>query len=102
MEIAAAGQRPLGGVLELAGGHAKPAEIHTGRGLLLPLFQSEGPGKLREDVRDAEVCVALVGDILREVAKPLQREHSGRRTALATQRSRRARQALSPPKNSPA
>jgi hypothetical protein len=99
VEIAAARQHPPGGVLELACGHAKPAEIHTGRWLLLPLFQSEGLGKLCEDVRDAEVCVAVVGDILCEVAKPLQREHSGRWTALAAQRPRRSRKALSPSQN---
>ncbi len=60
----------------------------------MPLFQSEGLRKLREDVRDAEVCVALVGDILCEVAKPLQRKHSGRRAPLAPFRSRRTRSSL--------
>ena len=39
----------------------------------MPLFQSEEPGKLREDVRTAEIRVALVGNVLREAAKPLQR-----------------------------
>ena len=73
MEIAVAGDCALGGVLELAGGHARPAEIDASRGLLLPLFQSEEPGKLREDVRTAEIRVALVGNVLREAAKPLQR-----------------------------
>ena len=33
--------------------------------LLLPLRGVEGARRVREDVRDAEVCVALVGDVLR-------------------------------------
>ena len=33
--------------------------------LLLPLRDVEGTRRVREDVRDAEVCVALVGDFLR-------------------------------------
>jgi len=37
----------------------------------LPLFPSEEPGKLRENVRTAEIRVALVGDILHEVEKSL-------------------------------
>jgi hypothetical protein len=91
VEIAIAGERALGGVLEFAGGHARPAEIDASRGLLLPLFQSQEPGKLREDVRTAEICVALVGDVLREIAKPLQRKQSGRRAAPTAQGSRGAR-----------
>jgi hypothetical protein len=94
VEIAFAGNRALGGVLEFAGGHAKPAEIDAGWGLLLPLFQSQEPGKLREDVRAAEICIALVGDVLREIAKPLQRKQSGRGAALAAQGSRRTRALL--------
>ena len=96
VEIAAAGERAFGGVLGLVGGHAGPAAIDAGRRLLLPLFASEEPGKLREDVRTAEIRVALVGDVLREVAKPLQRRESGGRAALAAQGSRRARPAVSP------
>ncbi len=94
VEIAAAGERAFGGVLGFVGRHTEPAAIHTSRGLLLPLFASEEPGKLREDVRATEICVALVGDVLREVAKPLQRRKSGRRAAHAAQGSRRARAAL--------
>ena len=95
VEIAAAGERAFGGVLGFVGRHTEPAAIHTSRGLLLPLFASEEPGKLREDVRATEICVALVGDVLREVAKPLQRRKSGRRAAHAAQGSRRARPAIS-------
>jgi hypothetical protein len=73
VEIAAAGQRAVGHVLEFAGGCAKPPEVDAGRRLLLSLFQSKAPGKLREDVRDAEIRVALVGDVVREIAKPSQR-----------------------------
>jgi hypothetical protein len=91
VEIAVAGERALGGVLEFAGGHARPTEIDASRGLLLPLFQNKEPGKLREDVRAAEICVALVGDVLRETAKPLQRKQSGRWAAPAAQGSRGAR-----------
>ena len=91
VEVAAAGQRAVGHVLEFAGGHTKPPEVDASRRLLLPLFQSEEPGKLREDVRTAEICVALVGDVLREIAKPLQRKQSGHRAAPTAQRSRRAR-----------
>ena len=36
-----------------------------GQRLLLPLRGVEGTRRMRENVRDAEVCVALVGDILR-------------------------------------
>jgi len=32
--------------------------------LLLPLREDQGSAKLREDVRIAEVCFALVGDFL--------------------------------------
>jgi hypothetical protein len=94
VEVAAAGQRAVGHVLEFAGGHTKPPEGDASRRLLLPLFQSKAAGKLREDVRDAEIRVALVGDVLREVAKPLQRRQSGRRTAFAAQRSRGTRPAV--------
>ena len=92
----AAGERAFGGVLGLVGGHAGPAAIDASGRLLLPLFASEEPGKLREDVRTAEIRVALVGDVLREVAKPLQRRESGGRAALAAQGSRRARPAVGP------
>jgi hypothetical protein len=34
--------------------------------VLLPLWNVEGPWWMREDVRDAKVCVALVGDVLRD------------------------------------
>jgi len=93
--IAPSRLRAPGGVLEFAGGHARPAEIHASGRLLLPLLQSEEPGKLREDVRAAEIRVALVGDVLLKAAKPLQRSHSGRRAAFAAQGSRRARTAVS-------
>jgi hypothetical protein len=33
--------------------------------VLLPLWDVEGARRVREDVRDAEVCVAVVGDVLR-------------------------------------
>jgi hypothetical protein len=42
-------------------------------------------------MRAAEICVALVGDVLREIAKPLQQKQSGRRAAPAAQGSRGAR-----------
>ena len=37
----------------------------SGWSLLLPLCGFESAWRVREDVRDAEVCVALVGDFLR-------------------------------------
>ena len=37
-----------------------------GQRVLLPLWDVEGSWWMREDVRDAEVCVALVGDVLRD------------------------------------
>jgi len=73
MEIAAARQCALSRVVGSAGGHAKPAEIDADGRLLLPLPAREKPGKLRKNVRTAEVRFALVGDVLREVAQPLQR-----------------------------
>ncbi len=83
VEIAAIGDCAVGSVLGLAGRHAGPAAIDASRGLLLPLLASEEPGKLREDVRAAEIRFALVGDVLREVAKPFQRRQSRSRAALA-------------------
>jgi len=50
VEIAAVGDCAVGPVLGLVGRHARPAAINASRGLLLPLLQSEEPGKLREDV----------------------------------------------------
>ena len=73
MEIAAAGWRALSCFLGFAGGHARPAEIDASRRLLLPLLTREESGKLRENVRAAEVRIALVGNVLRQIAKPLQR-----------------------------
>jgi hypothetical protein len=73
MEVAAAGRRALSGLVGFAGGHAKPAEVDASGRLLLPLLTREESGKLREDVRAAKIRLALVGNVLREVAKPLQR-----------------------------
>ena len=81
------GERAIGDVLAFICGYAGAAEIHGGRRLLLPLRASQEPGKLREDVRVAKICVALVGDVLREIAKPLQWRQSGCRAAPAAQRS---------------
>jgi hypothetical protein len=72
VEIVVAGLRAISYVLEFAGGRAQPAEVDASRRLLLSLLQSEAPGKLRKNVRNAEICVALVGDVLREVKKSLQ------------------------------
>jgi hypothetical protein len=83
VEIAAVGDCAFGCVLGVVGRHAGPTAIEASWGLLLPLFPNEELGKLREDVRTAEIRVALVGDVLRKVAKALQRRQSGRRTALA-------------------
>jgi hypothetical protein len=57
--------------VELVSRYAGPAAIHTSRRLLLSLLPREEPGKLRENVRAAEVCVALVGNYVREIEKPL-------------------------------
>ena len=73
METAASGRRALSRLLGFAGGHAKPAEIDATRRLLLPLLTREEPWELRKDVRVAEVRFALVGNVVRQVAKPLQR-----------------------------
>ena len=48
--IAIAGLRGIGDVLDFAGRHARPVEIHASRRLLLSLFAREDPGKLRENV----------------------------------------------------
>jgi hypothetical protein len=88
MANAIAGQRVIGDVLAFICGHAGAAEIDAGGGLLLSLFASQELGELREDVRVAKICVALVGDVLREIAKPLQRRQSGSWAAPAAQRSR--------------
>lgn len=73
LEIAATWKRAPGDVLELACGHTGATEISANRGMLLPLFQGQGPRNLRQDVRDAEICVALVGHVLHEIPNPLQR-----------------------------
>ena len=65
MAIAVAGQRASGCVLGVTGGHSRHTENSARGGVLLPLFAREGPGKLREDVRTAEIRDALVGDVLR-------------------------------------
>jgi hypothetical protein len=86
MEITAGRQRALSRVLGLVGRHAKPAEIDASGRLLLPLLPREEIGKLRENVRATEIRVALVGNVLHEIAKPLQRRKSRGRAALAAQR----------------
>jgi hypothetical protein len=73
VEIVAAWLRAVGDFLDAARGHAGPAEVNASWRLLLPLFASQGPGQLRQDVRAAKICVALVGDVMREVTKPLHR-----------------------------
>ena len=50
VEVAAAGDGIIGGVLGIVSRHAWPAAIDRSRWMLLPLFQSEELGKLREDV----------------------------------------------------
>ena len=57
--------------MELISRYPEPAAIHTSRRLLLSLLPREDPGKLCENVRVAQVCVALVGDFVREIEKPL-------------------------------
>jgi hypothetical protein len=71
VEIAAAGQRAASHFVGVAGGYAEPAEINASWRVLLPLFARKDARKLRKNVRDAEIRVALVGNVLREVAKPL-------------------------------
>ena len=38
--------------------------------MLLPLRDVEGARRMREDVRNAEVCVAVVGHLLRDSEEP--------------------------------
>jgi len=73
LEIATTWKCAPGDVLELACGHTGATEISANRGMLLPLFQGQGPRNLCQDVRDAEICVALVGHVLHEIPNPLQR-----------------------------
>jgi hypothetical protein len=73
LEIATTWKRAPSDVLGLACGHTRATEISANCGMLLPLFQGQGPRNLRQDVRDAEICVALVGYVLHEIPKPLQR-----------------------------
>jgi hypothetical protein len=44
--------------------------------VLLPLPDVAGARRMREDVRDAEVCVALVGDFVRETSGESARRQS--------------------------
>jgi hypothetical protein len=48
------------------GGWRRRVAGAPGQRVLLPLRDVEGARRVREDVRDAEVCVALVGDVLRD------------------------------------
>lgn len=51
-----------GGFVEFAGGYAaERVEDAERRRLLLPLREDQRAGELRENVRAAEVCVAMVG-----------------------------------------
>ena len=83
MEIVAAREHALSRLLGFAGGHAKPAEIDASGRLLLPLLPREEIGKLRQNVRVAKIRVALVGNVLHQIAKPLQRSKSRGRATFA-------------------
>jgi hypothetical protein len=50
LEVVASRQHTLSAVLESVGRRTWSAQIHSCRRLLLPLFQDEEPGKLRQDV----------------------------------------------------
>jgi hypothetical protein len=51
---------------QLTGGHIRPRAIHTSWGMLLPLRDVGFAPWLRQDVRVEALCVALVGDLLRQ------------------------------------
>jgi hypothetical protein len=55
----------VGAVVEQRLGGWRSVVGAPGQRVLLPLRNVEGARWLREDVRDAEVCIALVGNILR-------------------------------------
>ena len=99
LEITAIGHYAVGHVMELAGGHTHLAEIDASWRLLLPLLEGQSVRKLRQDVRNAEICVAMVGHLLREIAKPLQRKQSWLGAAPAASGSRRTRAAVTPYQN---
>ena len=54
---------------ERSGGHFWPDEIGTGFGVLLSLCRIARAWRLREDVRNTEVCFALVGNLLRQASR---------------------------------
>jgi len=56
---------PAGDLVQRTGRHALRRWISSGGRLLLPLWDVEGAQRMRQDLRDAEICFALVGDILR-------------------------------------
>jgi hypothetical protein len=73
-------------------GHSCSSRYHragpvaAGCGLLLPLSQRPCARRLREDVRDPEVRVPLVGHHLRSPAPAIARRNSGGHSAPATSR----------------
>jgi hypothetical protein len=62
--------------------------------MLLPLRAVAGLGELRENVRDAEICVALVGRFVRQAARTFGGKQSRGGAALASWRSHGTRAAV--------
>jgi hypothetical protein len=82
--------------LEPACRHAQPSTRGPVAGLLLPLHAVARLRKLRENVRNAEICFALVGRFLPKAARTFRGRQSRRRAEAAPSRSRRTRAAVEP------
>jgi hypothetical protein len=76
---------------ERASRYHRAGPIAPGCGLLLPLSQRSCARRLREDVRDPEVRVPLVGHHLRSPAPAIARRDAGGHSAPATSRPRGTR-----------
>jgi len=70
--------------------HARPVACSAVSGLLLPLRARATLGELRENLRAAEIRIALVGRLVRQAARAFRGGQSRRWSALAPSRSRRA------------
>jgi hypothetical protein len=62
------GSPGLGYIAWSSGGHPRADAIEFVRRLLLPLRGFPNARRLYEDVRDAEVCITVVGDDVRETS----------------------------------
>jgi hypothetical protein len=87
--------RRFGGlVLASIGGHSGHAATRPGGGLLLLLRRSTRPRGLRQNVRDQEIRLALVGHYLRQTTSACPSQQRRKRPQAPASSPRRTRPAL--------